>query len=177
MDKSLELGMLANETAAGNGDGAADGLERHCAEEVCGVAEAAVALVVAQLAVFLCTARASGLAVEMPEIAFHSACDCDFAAFVVNGCVGQGGFVDDGVALDARCDGLAQASALDEKGACGVGVVVATACPGLIEECLAFEVAVELVASLDHNVLHCVVDKLLCELAEFGVLFHSLNVV
>ena len=56
----------------------------------------------------------------------------------------------------------------------GVGVVTAT-CPLVGKECLALEIAVELVFSLDFEIAHSVADEAFHELAEFGgrILFHA----
>ena len=157
--------MTADKLAFGHFDEAADGFECHCAVESGCIVESAVAFVVAQLTVLAKLTGADGLAVEVPEVAFHAFGDGDGTALVVYVGVGLGGFEDDFVALDARCDAFAQSSAFYEYRAGLVLVETAATCSALVEECLTVEVFVELVVTLDFDVAHGVADELLHLLA------------
>lgn len=112
--------------------------------------------------VFCCT-------VLVPEEAFHLGGDGDVTAVVVDGGVRFGGFPSDAAGIDAGADGAAQFAGDDEERAFAVHLARR---PGMVEEGLSGEVAVEFVGEFDADVVEDLLDEFVHILLSFTGLFN-----
>lgn len=90
-----------------------------------------------------------GFVVAVPEVALHAGCHLDVAPVLVDEGIVFGGVEGDGVCVHLRADGAAQGAGVGED---GLSVVALLALPPLVEECLAGEIAVELLEHLHADV-------------------------
>lgn len=127
LDGLSDLGVVADELTLWDVDGCADLHESHVLPVV-----------------------VPGDLVPIPEITLHLCGYLDFSTIIVYCGVRFGGFPSDAAGIDAGADGAAQLSGDDEERAFAVHLARR---PGMVEEGLSGEVAVEFVGEFDSDVV------------------------